>query len=196
MIHLIGPGGAGKSTVAPRVAELLRRPAIDLDRLFEARHGGIDQFIHSYGYLPYAAANVDVYLDALVSPPAVFAVSSGFMVYPAAVHHAVAEIHTAITRAATTFLLIPSLDVETAVAEIVRRQATRSLPHRRPPLREEAVARERIPRYLALPVRRITTMRPAPHIASEIATIVAQVESGREVSRPVLSSDRYTRRGN
>jgi shikimate kinase len=178
VIHLIGPGGAGKSTVGPRVAELLGRPALDLDRLFEARHGSIDEFIHSHGYLSYAAANVDSYLHALGSPPAVIALSSGFMTYGAAAHHAVPEIQRAIVSAATTFLLIPSLDLETAVAELVRRQATRLLPSPRSALREEAVARERIPRYLALPVRRVTTMRPAPLIASEIATLVAHIESG------------------
>ena len=59
MIHLIGPAGAGKSTVAPHVAMLLGAPVFDLDRAFETVHGDIDQFIHARGYAAYAAANVE-----------------------------------------------------------------------------------------------------------------------------------------
>lgn len=82
MIHLIGPGGAGKSTVAPHVATLLGCPALDLDRAFEAAHGDIDHYIQAHGYVAYAAANVATYLANRSRPSAVFALSSGFMVYP------------------------------------------------------------------------------------------------------------------
>ena len=86
MIHLIGPGGAGKSTVAPHLAGLLGCAALDLDRAFEAAHGDIDHYIEAHGYAAYAAANVTTYLANRSRASAVFALSSGFMVYPEHIH--------------------------------------------------------------------------------------------------------------
>jgi shikimate kinase len=173
VIHLIGPGGAGKSTVAPQLAALLGWTALDLDRLFESRHGSIDDFIRFHGYAAYASANIETFLATPTQPPAVFALSSGFMTYGAAAHPLWQHIQHTIAAAATTFLLIPSLDVETCVVEIVRRQASRPLPLPRSAQREEAVIRDRLPRYLALPVRRVTTMRPAAAVANEIARLAS-----------------------
>jgi shikimate kinase len=172
VIHLIGPGGAGKSTVAPQLAALLGWSALDLDRLFESRHGSIDDVIRSRGYAAYASANIETFLATPTHPAAVIALSSGFMTYGAAVHPQWQDIQQRIAGAATTFLLLPSLDVETCVAEIVRRQGARPLPRPRSAEREEAVVRARLPQYLALPVRRVTTMRPAAAVANEIASLV------------------------
>src|SRR5256885_1925951 len=137
VIHLIGPGGAGKSTVAPSVAALLQAPTLDLDRAFEAEHGDIDDFIEARGYPAYAAANVETYLAHRPSRLAVVVLSSGFMVYPEGLHPAVGEVQRQIAAAPSTVLLLPSLDLETCVAETVRRQATRPLSIRRSAAREE-----------------------------------------------------------
>src|SRR6185437_4173548 len=75
VIHLIGPGGAGKSTAAPHIAALLGFAALDLDRLFESECGCIDAYIETYGYAAYAAANVDAYLADRWRTSAVFALS-------------------------------------------------------------------------------------------------------------------------
>jgi shikimate kinase len=171
VIHLIGPGGAGKSTVAPQLAALLGWTALDLDRAFESRHGSIDDVIRSRGYAAYASANIETLLATPTHPAAVIALSSGFMTYGAVVHPQWQDIQQRIAGAATTFLLLPSLDVETCVAEIVRRQGARPLPWPRSAEREEAVVRARLPQYLALPVRRVTTMRPAAAVANEIASL-------------------------
>lgn len=176
MIHLIGPGGAGKSTVAPHVAALLGAPVFDLDRAFEAVHGSIDDFIQAHGYAAYAAANIETYLEQRPRAVVVVALSSGFMVYPADVHPAIRELQRDIAAARTTVLLIPSLDLETCVAETVRRQATRPLPVRRAAAREEVVIRERFARYRQLTSRVVTTMQPVRAVAREIIASIAGAE--------------------
>jgi len=45
MIRLIGPGGAGKSTIGALLAERLDVPFVDLDRHFAARIGDISEYI-------------------------------------------------------------------------------------------------------------------------------------------------------
>jgi shikimate kinase len=165
MIHLIGPGGAGKTVVGPLVAQRLGVAFHDLDAVFARRFGDIDAFIAARGYPAYARANVQAYLG--VEADGVIAASSGFMTYPAAVHPRYAAVRDAIGRSPTTFVLLPSLDLETCVAETVRRQLAR--PHtRRTAAREEAVIRERFGLYLAVPAPRVETLRPPPHVAAEI----------------------------
>jgi shikimate kinase len=46
-ITLIGPGGAGKSTVAALIAERLSITFVDLDRRFADRAGDISEYINS-----------------------------------------------------------------------------------------------------------------------------------------------------
>jgi len=168
MIQLIGPGGAGKSTVGAALAIRLGCPFRDLDREFERRCGDIDAFIDANGYEAYAGQNVTVYLELFPDlPGSVLALSSGFMLYPASVHPAYSAVTEAIIRSGTTVVLLPSLDRETCVAETVRRQLRR-LFGRRDAAREEAVIRERFDRYKGLPTLKVETMRPAKEAAAAI----------------------------
>jgi shikimate kinase len=165
-IQLIGPGGAGKSTVGAALARRLGCPFHDLDREFERRRGDIDTVIHAHGYAGYAHENVVVYLE--LAPHlrgSVLALSSGFMVYPGAVHPTYGEVATAIARSRTTIVLLPSLDRETCVAETVRRQLGRPI-CRRDAAREEAVIRNRFDRYMALPPPKVETMRPPNEVVA------------------------------
>jgi len=52
-IHLIGPGGAGKSTVGRVLAERLDVPFHDLDQAFVQRLGDISVYIDRDGYEAY-----------------------------------------------------------------------------------------------------------------------------------------------
>lgn len=167
-VHLIGPGGAGKSTAAPLLAALLACPSLDLDRAFEAAHGDIDQFIGEHGYAEYASANVATYLAHRSQSPVVVALSSGFMLYPDHVCPGVRELQRDIATAASTVLLLPSLDLETCVAETVRRQSNRNLSIRRSAAREEAVIRERFASYRSLTGRVVTTMQPPERVARDL----------------------------
>jgi shikimate kinase len=168
MVYLIGPGGAGKTTVGSVLAHLLGCPFLDLDRQFSARHGDIGQFIAAHGYQAYAHANVETYCAiASAEPEGVLALSSGFMTYPPTIHERYAEVRRDIARSPTTFVLLPSLNIDTCVAETVCRQLMRPF-GRRDAAREEAVIRDRFGTYVSVPAPKIETMRPPPEVAAEI----------------------------
>jgi shikimate kinase len=167
-ITLIGPGGAGKTTVGVSIAKRLGIPFVDLDRRFEARAGNISEYLDRFGYDAYACENVET-CDSLLnegSGPFVAALSSGFMTYLRDIHPRYADLRRFIEESATSFVLIPSLNREACVAEIVRRQLAR--PFARPAAKEEAVIRERFPIYVALRARRIETMRPLAAVVDEL----------------------------
>jgi shikimate kinase len=175
MIQLVGPGGAGKSTVGAALAARLGWPLVDLDREFERRHTDIDAFIAAHGYAAYARENVETYLAAARDLQAcVLVLSSGFMVYPESVHPAYAAAREAIARDRATFVLVPSLERDVCIAETVRRQLGRPL-SRRDAARERAVIEERFGRYVELPAMKVETMRPPGEVA---AAILAALSAG------------------
>ena len=158
MIHFIGAGGSGKSTTGRMVAKFLGWPFLNLDRLFDKEHDNIDDFIARQGYAAYAAANVETYLQVNANELGVFAVSSGFMTHPDTIHVSLPAIRRCVVARPSTFVLLPSIDLELCVAEKLRRQRTRRLPRRRSDSREDEVIRERFQVYVGLPLRVITTM--------------------------------------
>ena len=173
MVHLIGPGGAGKSTVAPLLAAHLGTSAADLDARFTAAHGCVDAYLAAHGYHAYAAANVAVYLDLVASGDSigVAALSSGFMTYPPDVHPRYVALRDALATAPTTVVLLPALELEACVAETVRRQVHRRA-GRMSAERAEAKIRERFARYLALPAPKAATARPPGEVAVAIAALI------------------------
>lgn len=180
MIWLIGPGGAGKSSAGPLLAEHLGLPFRDLDVEFATRFGDIDEFIGAQGYLAYARANVEAcWLAVRGEPRVVMALSSGFMTYPPEVHSRYAALRHEIAGSRTTFVLLPSLDPETCAAETVRRQVARALT-RRAASREEVVIRERFAIYASLPARKVETMRPPADVAAEIAARLQRVSQAEQ----------------
>ena len=170
MVHLIGPGGAGKSTVAPRLAALLGVRSADLDARFTAAHGCVDAFIAAHGYRAYAAANVVAFLDLAAGGAGVAALSSGFMTYPPDVHPRYPALRAALAAAPTTVVLLPALELEACVAETVRRQVSRGA-GRTGADRAEAKIRERFAHHAALPARKVTTARPPDEVAAAIAAL-------------------------
>jgi shikimate kinase len=174
-ITLIGPGGAGKSTVALLLAERLRIRAVDLDRLFAERAGDISEYIKRFGYDVYARQNVETYRLTLQegTDGTVVALSSGFMTYSQDIHPDYPRLRRDIEQSPTTLVLIPSLDRELCVAETVRRQAAR--PFARSLAAEDAVIRARFPLYVGLPPRKIETMKPLSLIADEICKLMPRI---------------------
>src|SRR5260221_9730028 len=182
MIRLIGPGGAGKSTIGALLAERLDVPFVDLDRHFAARIGDISEYIERHGYDAYARENIEAYCslfrDAVC--PGVVALSSGFMTYANDAHPEYGRIRRDIEECAQTFVLLPSLNLECCVAETVRRQAAR--PFGRSPEREEAVIRARFAIYMALPMRKVETMRPPAASVDEILAGLSAVATTRDAA--------------
>jgi shikimate kinase len=184
MIQLIGPGGAGKTTIGARLAERLAIRFIDLDAEFVNRHGNISAHLDSHGYQAYAARNVGLYSDLVngLTRPAVVALSSGFMTYPDDIHPAYLARRQRIASSPSTFVLLPSVDVETCVAETVRRQLER--PFARTAKREEQVIRERFPLYMRLPSRKIETLPSIETVVAELVSVLAaQQAAGPETTR-------------
>jgi shikimate kinase len=169
-IHLVGPGGAGKSTVGVLLSERLNAPFVDLDACFRECAGDISEYLQRRGYHAYARRNVDVY-RSIAAEGGVMAPSSGFMTYAENVHPKYAEIRAAIAASSMTLVLLPSLDVETCVAEIVRRQVHRPLGL--VAWREEAKIRERFAIYVELPALKVTTPRSPDAVVTEIVDILA-----------------------
>ena len=168
MIRLIGPGGAGKSTIGALLAERLNVPFVDLDRRLAGRVGDISEYINRHGYDAYARENVEAYCSLFRGGirPDVLALSSGFMAYASDIHLEYGRIRRELEESALTFVLLPSLDRELCVAQTVRRQIAR--PFGRSPQREEAVIRARFEIYMSLPMRKVETMRPVAAIVDEI----------------------------
>jgi shikimate kinase len=172
-IRLIGPGGAGKSTIGALVAERLGLAFFDLDRYFAGRVGDISGYINRNGYDAYARANVAAYWSLCVENHGggVHALSSGFMTYASDIHPDYPGIRQEIVVNPRTFVLLPSLDRDVCVAETVRRQTARAFG--RTPAQEERVIRSRFEIYMAVPARRIETMRPLKTVVDEITSALS-----------------------
>ena len=171
MIRLIGPGGAGKSTIGALLAERLNVPFLDLDRHLTGRVGDISEYINRHGYDAYARENVEAYCSLFRGAirPDVLALSSGFMTYADDIHPEYARVRREVEQHPNTFVLLPSLDRDVCVAETVRRQIAR--PFGRSSAKEEAVIRARFEIYMSLPMRKVETMRPVAAIVDEIVEV-------------------------
>ena len=174
-IRLIGPGGAGKSTIGALLADRLEFTFLDLDRHVAGRVGDISEYIGRHGYHVYARENVETYCSLFSAGihPGVVALSSGFMTYAPEIHPEYSRVRRELERHPHTFVLLPSLDRDVCVAETVRRQIAR--PFGRSSAKEEAVIRARFEIYMAVPVRKIETMRP---VAAAVDEIVAALSFG------------------
>ncbi|MGJ4748550.1 shikimate kinase [Leptospira sp. SA-E8] len=173
VIELVGPGGAGKTTTGMALAARLKSKFVDLDAEFMARNGDVSAFISRWGYEAYAARNVDTYLAIRnpSEPPGVMALSSGFMTYREDIHPVYAMSRQRIASSALTFVLLPSLELDECVAEVVRRQLQR--PFARTPEREEQVIRSRFSVYANLSARKVVTRPAVPVVVEEIMALLS-----------------------
>jgi len=168
MIHVIGPGGAGKTTVGRALAKRLSIAFVDLDEQFIARAGDISAYLTAHAYEVYAATNVRVYLDTLASlrQEVVIALSSGFMTYRDDAHAAYRTLHREIADSPSTVVLLPSFDYKACIAETVRRQLGRSFS--RSAEQEDQVIRARFAAYFDLPAKKFETKGPVDALVDDL----------------------------
>jgi len=170
MIRLLGPGGAGKTTVGLALARRLGMTFVDLDGRFTTQVGDISAYLGKHGYQSYAYRNIQVYLDALksFSDETVIALSSGFMTYRDNAHPAYGSVCRAIVSSPLSVALLPSFDYEGCVTETVRRQLTR--PFSRSAEREEEVIRARFGIYWRLPTKKLETASSVDVVVDDLVT--------------------------
>lgn len=149
-LFLIGPGGAGKSTVGEKLAVRLGYAFVDLDAQFCERVANIREYLKSDGYEAYLEHNAALF-DALLlercQQNVVFALSSGFLatdIRPDIVQRN----RQRVRESGRSILLMPSKDVDVACGCIVKRQLKRGFGLERD--KEEAKFRQRFPDYMAL----------------------------------------------
>ena len=187
MTQLVGPGGASKTTIGVALAERLGVSFVDLDEKFADRHGDISAYLDAHGYEAYAERNVALYLELVNGPvrPDIVALSSGFMTYQDRIHPDYPALRQRVASSPSTFVLLPSADVETCVSEIVRRQLRR--PFARSAEREEQVIRERYFTYFGLPARKVDTMQPIEAVVAELVAALAAQQAAAPDGTGALS---------
>ncbi|MEM7245839.1 MAG: shikimate kinase [Acidobacteriota bacterium] len=182
-VHLVGPGGVGKTSTGRALARQLGWCFFDLDETFLARLGSIDACIEHSGLVAYARRNVGLYCRERARLPddAVIALSSGFML-PRVSRPSHGALLDDIADDPLTRLLLPSFEVEPCVAEVVRRQLAKpwlSTDARR----EEDKIRRRLPLHLSLPCRRIASVGSVEETAGRLLDDLAPALE-RSISPP------------
>jgi shikimate kinase len=148
-LFLIGPGGVGKSTSGPLLAERLGYRFVDVDREFCARIANISEYIGTQGYVAYCHANADL-IERLLEASTkntVFAMPSGCLVHDECPEVALRNAET-LRQHGLSILLLPSRSVEESTELIVARQLGRGFGLNGS--REREKYRNRHPRYLAM----------------------------------------------
>lgn len=168
LVILVGPGGAGKTTLGHILAPMTGRALVDLDQAFLDALGDIGDYIRSAGYAAYKAAN-SALAGSLASDlrrPTILVTSSGFLASdnPAEV---LAD-NIGLLAQGYSISLLPHADLEAACDIIADRQLRRGL--YRDADRQRQIIRERFDLYKAAgDMQVISTAAPA-----EIAEAVAR----------------------
>ncbi|HEV2123809.1 MAG TPA: shikimate kinase [Chloroflexota bacterium] len=148
ILLVVGPGGAGKSSLGLELAPLLNRHLVDLDEEFRNRRGDISAFLASEGYERYKIENaiLAAHIVAEAAAPTVLIAPSGFLTPDNP--EAVLKANHSLSRACYSVCLLPSSDLERSVRVIVARQMER--PFARDRASEEATIRARYSVYAKL----------------------------------------------
>lgn len=164
---LIGPGGAGKSSLGIELGLLIERRPVDIDQEFVRRIGDIDAFIRDEGYQRYKSRNSRLAREITSESPSpiLLVTSSGFLT-PDNPEPALAG-NRKLLASSYSICLLPSRDLEGAVRIIVERQLARRFA--RDPAREEALIRERYPIYALLGDMVVYSAAAAGAIARQVA---------------------------
>lgn len=126
LIFLVWPGGVGKSTVWPKLAEKLWYNCIDLDTEFCDQVMNITEYIHAKWYTEYCYANSELFYKLLqrYTDKTVFILPSWFLVHDGLEELANKHLQT-LKSAWKTVVLLPSEDKEYSTEIVVARQLQR-----------------------------------------------------------------------
>lgn len=166
VLFLLGPGGAGKSTLGRALSTHLGWSLIDLDLVFCEQIEIIGPFIARHGYERYREENLRLAerLVASVPRPAIFVTSSGFL----AADQQSRDYQDARALIATGYAVtvLPSLDVEQATDTVVARQLTRGFGFTH--ATEEPKFRTRFAIYKEEGDAQLIGVAPAPEMAATL----------------------------
>lgn len=178
ILQLVGPGGAGKTTVGPLLAARMGWSFLDLDAEFMRMEGDISSYIARHGYPSYARHNVTIYLEIMRSTrkAAVLALSSGFLTYASDVERRYAAIRHDVETDPLTALLLPSFEIERCVELIVSRQLGRSYLAGDRAMEERRI-RERFPIFAALKCARFCSDAAPSQLTERIEAFARNVLS-------------------
>lgn len=173
IVHILGPGGAGKSTVGALLGTILELPVVDLDAYFIEHIGDISQFIGNHGYREYALRNVHHYrmIVEQLSKPTIMVLSSGFMAYPSDLDAGYSELVLKVEEDALSVLMLPSFDAEECVSIIVDRQLKRAYLNADRE-KEEARIRRRFPIFMELRCKRFLSNVNPNELAMQIGEFI------------------------
>lgn len=167
IVHLVGPGGAGKSTTAPVLARKLGFAHLDLDQEY-LKESQIDRDVEEHGYDYYVRRNIDLYLRLTASNDnVVVATSSGFMTYKHELHPAIAEIQGKILCSNSTVLLLPSFDLASCAQETINRLMSRPYESKSVEFQRRRIEK-RFPIYRPIGTIQVSTDNPVDDVATEI----------------------------
>jgi shikimate kinase len=159
-VVLIGPMGAGKSSIGKKLSRRLRLPFVDTDRVVVRRHGPVAEIFAVHGEPRFRELEHDVVAEALTSP-GVVSLGGGAVLHP----------DTRERLAATTVVLL------TVTPEAVEARIAGSA---RPLLQTggmaawRAIADERAPLYRSLAdVELDTSDRPVSTVVDDIVVFLA-----------------------
>jgi shikimate kinase len=154
-VVLIGPMGAGKTSVGKRVAKTLGVPFIDTDRTIVAEHGPIPELFESLGEPGFRALERDA-VAAAVANPVVVSLGGGAVLDPS-------------TRSLLEALRVILLTVSPEAVESRISGSDRPLLHHDGLSAWKAIAAERAPIYAALADLTLdTSHRPLSHVVADI----------------------------
>jgi shikimate kinase len=167
LVILLGPGGAGKSSLAFTLAPLTRRHLIDLDRAFATRIAPIDEFIQEEGYASYKVTNARLAAELVegIAAPTIFVTSSGFLSLENPPH--ILSANRKFLQRGYSICLLPAADEELACEIIVKRQVSRPLGYREG--QERRKFQERWPLYRSVGDMLILSAAPPEAIAEVLA---------------------------
>ena len=174
LIYFIGPGGAGKTTVAKLLSVQMGVESHDLDEYFMHIEGDISDYIEYYGYNTYALRNIELYIQLGKSLSRqqhhILVCSSGFMTYPNDIDQNYIKVKDEIENHIFTFLVLPSLDLEMCVQTILSRQMNRT--YLNPVIEsEELKIRARFKIYTGFKCRAVLTDRSPDIVADNFIKI-------------------------